>query len=368
MQQRVALVRAFALGSSILLMDEPFAALDEITRADMRHLLGRLCEQTGAAVLFVTHSIAESVFLSDRVVVLSSRPGRVVGTVPIDLPRPRLPAIEDDAAFFAHETRSGRCSTRAPAAASTPMSAGRDRAADAPRACVSSRPASSGSSCSCSRGRRSYGSSTSGRSCSGRRRRSCPSSSTTPRFFLDHTLTTGRHALVGILIALACALLVGAVLATSRFLEHASQPVLTLILVTPWVAYINSVVLWLGRGTPPILFMVAFVSFPAFTFATVAGLRSADPSARELLASVEASRWEVLWRLRLPSALPSLFTAARFNVGLGLAAAYFTEGGALQLRGPRLGRRDGRSASTTATCCGRRSCAPRCSAWSGSRW
>jgi NitT/TauT family transport system permease protein len=150
-----------------------------------------------------------------------------------------------------------------------------------------------------------------------------------PRFFLDHTLTTGRHALVGILIALVCALLIGAVLATSRFLEHASQPVLTLILVTPWVAYINSVVIWLGRGTPPILFMVAFVSFPAFTFATVAGLRSADPAARELLASVEASRWEVLWRLRLPSALPSLFTAARFNVGLGLAAAYFTEGGAL---------------------------------------
>ncbi len=105
MQQRVALVRAFALGSSILLMDEPFAALDEITRADMRHLLGRLCEQTGAAVLFVTHSIAESVFLSDRVVVLSSRPGRIVGTVRIDLPRPRLPAIEDDAAFFGHETQ-----------------------------------------------------------------------------------------------------------------------------------------------------------------------------------------------------------------------------------------------------------------------
>ncbi|MGH9134630.1 MAG: ABC transporter ATP-binding protein [Ilumatobacteraceae bacterium] len=104
MQQRVALVRAFALGSSILLMDEPFAALDEITRADMRHLLGRLCEQTGASVLFVTHSIAESVFLSDRVVVLSSRPGRVIGNVSITLARPRLPAIEDDPAFFAHET------------------------------------------------------------------------------------------------------------------------------------------------------------------------------------------------------------------------------------------------------------------------
>ena len=105
MQQRVALVRAMALGAPLLLMDEPFAALDEITREDMRHLLARLCEQVATTVLFVTHSIAESVFLSDRVVVLSARPGRVVGIEAIDLPRPRHPALEDDPAFFAVETR-----------------------------------------------------------------------------------------------------------------------------------------------------------------------------------------------------------------------------------------------------------------------
>lgn len=105
MQQRVALVRAMALGAPLLLMDEPFAALDEITRADMRHLLARLCERVATTVLFVTHSIAESVFLSDRVVVLSSRPGRVVGIEPIALPRPRHPELEDDPAFFAVETR-----------------------------------------------------------------------------------------------------------------------------------------------------------------------------------------------------------------------------------------------------------------------
>lgn len=103
MQQRVALVRAFALGAPYLLMDEPFAALDEITRADMRHLLAELCEPVNAAVLFVTHSIAEAVFLSDRVAVMSSRPGRIVGTVDIDLPRPRVPDTEDDPAFFTHE-------------------------------------------------------------------------------------------------------------------------------------------------------------------------------------------------------------------------------------------------------------------------
>jgi NitT/TauT family transport system ATP-binding protein len=105
MQQRVALVRAMALGPALLLMDEPFAALDEITRADMRHLLARLCERVATTVLFVTHSIAESVFLSDRVVVLSSRPGRIVGIEDVGLARPRHPDLEDDPAFFAVETR-----------------------------------------------------------------------------------------------------------------------------------------------------------------------------------------------------------------------------------------------------------------------
>jgi NitT/TauT family transport system ATP-binding protein len=104
MQQRVALVRAFALGAPILLMDEPFAALDEITRSEMRHLLAHLCESTGSTVLFVTHSIAEAVFLSDRVAVLSAHPGRIVDVVNIDLPRPRAADLEDQPKFFAIET------------------------------------------------------------------------------------------------------------------------------------------------------------------------------------------------------------------------------------------------------------------------
>jgi NitT/TauT family transport system ATP-binding protein len=105
MQQRVALVRAFALGAPILLMDEPFAALDEITRAEMRHLLARLCDRFRSTVVFVTHSLAEAVFLSDRVAVLSSRPGQLVGVVSIDLPRPRAAELEDRPEFFALETR-----------------------------------------------------------------------------------------------------------------------------------------------------------------------------------------------------------------------------------------------------------------------
>ena len=161
-----------------------------------------------------------------------------------------------------------------------------------------------------------------------------------PGVYLRAALVTGTEALVGLLLALVISLAIGAVLASSRFLEEAAQPVLTLVLVTPWVAYISSVVLWLGRGTRPILFVVTLVCIPAFTFATVTGLRSADPLAREVLESVDAGRREILWRLRLPSALPSIFSAARFNAGLALAAAYFTEGGALVNRGlGAIGRR-----------------------------
>ena len=95
MQQRVSLIRAFALGAPILLMDEPFAALDEITRADMRYLLADLWENSDSTVVFVTHSITEAVTLSDRVLVLAARPGRVVSDVAIPLTRPRHDDLED---------------------------------------------------------------------------------------------------------------------------------------------------------------------------------------------------------------------------------------------------------------------------------
>jgi len=105
MQQRVGLVRAFALGAPLLLMDEPFAALDEMTRADMRHLLIRLCEPLRTTVVFVTHSIAEAAFLSDRVAVMSPRPGRIVDIVDVPFSHPRHADLEDSDDFFHLTTR-----------------------------------------------------------------------------------------------------------------------------------------------------------------------------------------------------------------------------------------------------------------------
>ncbi len=100
MRQRVALARALAHGPRLLLMDEPFGALDEFSREEMRMELLRLWERDRPSVLFVTHSIREAVLLSDRVVVLAPRPGRVVADLPIELPRPRQTGLEETPAFL----------------------------------------------------------------------------------------------------------------------------------------------------------------------------------------------------------------------------------------------------------------------------
>ncbi|GAA4978607.1 ABC transporter ATP-binding protein [Kineococcus glutinatus] len=120
MQQRVAIARALATEPPLLLMDEPFGALDEMTRERLQTELLAICARTATTVVFVTHSIAEAVFLSSHVVVMSARPGRIVRVVDVDLPT-RGEGTRQDPAFFARLTEV-REALRGPAG--SPVAAG----------------------------------------------------------------------------------------------------------------------------------------------------------------------------------------------------------------------------------------------------
>ena len=104
MQQRVAIARALATRPRLLLMDEPFGALDEMTREYLQTELTRITAETGAAVVFVTHSIPEAVFLSDRVVVMSPRPGRITDVIATGLGGERGERLRESPEYFERVT------------------------------------------------------------------------------------------------------------------------------------------------------------------------------------------------------------------------------------------------------------------------
>jgi len=114
MQQRVAIARTLAVRPEVVLMDEPFGALDAQTRSETQQLLLRIWEETASTVLFVTHDVEEAIYLADRLFVLSPRPGTIMEDIPIPFGRPREPALKQRKEFHDLEEHVLACLRRAP--------------------------------------------------------------------------------------------------------------------------------------------------------------------------------------------------------------------------------------------------------------
>ena len=144
-------------------------------------------------------------------------------------------------------------------------------------------------------------------------------------FYGRNARTTLWEAVLGFVLALVLALSAATVMAHSRFVEQAALPLVVLAQVTPIIAYAPAVVIWLGFGLKPILVITSLVCFVPFVVNAVTGLRAVDPAALELMRSVKASKREEFFVLRVPHALPYLFSAARIAVGLALIGAVLGE-------------------------------------------
>lgn len=144
-------------------------------------------------------------------------------------------------------------------------------------------------------------------------------------FYWRHARATIWEAAAGFAFAFVIAMVTAAVMAHLRFLERAISPLLILLQVTPIIAYAPAVVLWIGFGFRSIVTITAISCYVPFVVNATIGFRSVDPTLIELARSVDASRLEVFVRLRVPSALPGLFSAARIAVGLALIGAVLGE-------------------------------------------
>ena len=342
MQQRVAIARALALQPSILLMDEPFGALDEMTRERMNSEVLRIWEQTGITVVFVTHSIPEAVFLSSRVVVMSARPGRITRTIDVDLPRPRNDLSREEPRYFELVTevrealRAGRGAPGAGTASNErlaaeggsadagPMSTARRRLATYLPAILvfvvgvglweSADPAARGARLHPARRRRpssprwsTTGRPGAGRSCRPRwrrcsRRRAASSSVPWPASQWRSLSLAGERV------------------------SDAILPVAVAANAIPIIAFAPIFNNWFGVLNPLSKMMIAamLVFFPVMINVT-RGLSQVEPSALELMRSYAASEWTVLRKVRIPNALPFFLTALKVATTLALIGAVVGE-------------------------------------------
>src|ERR1700722_16613964 len=352
MRMRVSIARALVTEPTLLLMDEPFAALDEITRFKLNNDLLEVWQALRTTVVFVTHSVFESVYLSSRVVVMAGRPGRGFTELGVDLPYPRAPPL--------------KCPPRPPRFRSAGYGGGRRAMSDLPPAHSreSGNPAAANeqrTGSPPSRGRAETDAGSRPGSRHERRDRVLrialpiivlalglliwemvvrikdvpPYVVPAPGLILQ-TLVTDWALLLrslavtlvttfeGFLLAAAGGVGLAVLFNQSRLVEYSLYPYAVILQVTPVVAVAPLLLIYLPQQAAVLAcaWIVAF--FPVLANATL-GLNSVDRNLADLFRLYGASRGQVLWRLKLPSALPYILGGLRIAGGLSLIGAVVAE-------------------------------------------
>lgn len=332
MKQRVAIARALAQDPLVLLMDEPFGALDEITRGRMNFELLRIWKETGKTVVFVTHSIPEAVLLSDRVVILSERPGIVKEVLDIKLKRERDTNIIETEEFskYVQKVRkalgaytNGRIHINAKTAKGEEVKPPKRLENFIPTPKISSLTLYAMYiivfvlTIGIWKGLTSLF--------------HIPSFLLPPPedvFFeylsllmngllLKHTYVTLYETITGFLAGAAIGMCLGYPLAKSRKIERILSPYIVAAQTAPKIALAPLIVIWLGFGLSSKSFLVALIVFFPIFVNMIAGMRSVDRNLLELMKSTGASKFDIFKKIEMPSSLPMLF--AGFKTGITLA-------------------------------------------------
>ena len=312
MKMRASIARALVTEPQLLLMDEPFAALDEITRFKLNNDLLSVWQELRRTVIFVTHSVFESVYLSQRIVVMTPRPGRVFAEIDIDAPYPR------DERFRTSAEYAGFCRQVADALSGGQWEARHERP------CLAHRLAGPGA-----RGRRvALGLD---RACirnsairAARTRAGAGDAGRRCRAVVEFPAGDAAHDTPGLSLAAAGGVGLAILFNQSRLVEYSFYPFAVILQVTPIVAIAPLLLIYLPQPLAVLAcaWIVAF--FPVLANTTL-GLNSIDHNLLALFDLYKASRWQVLGNLKLPSALPQILAGLRIAGGLSLIGAVVAE-------------------------------------------